>query len=156
VRKAKGNLSALRQKQAILLGVIGLALILFSVKIAARAYSAAQESLDLNGKPALLYIPDDHPCECAKKMIAEADYQIKNWSEPHRMEVQLIRINLGDYPDLEAKYDIFRASTLILLDAHGQVVHRQDYPMIGGKPMDLPEFEAKMEDFNTLNQENPP
>ena len=131
-------------------------MILLSVKLAIDSYHAAHVALDLNGKPALLYITNDHPCECAKKMIAEADYQVENWSVPYRMEVQLIRISFGNSPDLEAKYNVFRAPTLILLDAQGQVVHRQDYPLIGGKPMNLPEFEAEMMDLSTLEQENPP
>jgi len=31
------------------------------------------------------------------------------------------------------------------LDAQGQIIHRQDYPLIGGRPFDLPEFEFEME-----------
>jgi hypothetical protein len=154
--KITGILGTSKQKKALISGVIGLALILLGVKLAIDLYFSAHVALDLNGKPALLYVTDDHPCECAKRMIAEADFQIKNWSEPQRLEVQLIRVSLGDRLDLEEKYDVFRAPTLILLDAQGQVVYRQDYPFIGGKPIDLPEFEAKMVSLNILTLGNPP
>jgi len=151
-----GNLGSSRQKKAIIAGVVSLALILLGVKFALDTYYSVHVALELNGKPALLYITYEHPCECAKRMIAEADYQINNWSEPQRLNMQLFRVSLGDNPGLEAKFDVFRAPTLILLDARGQVVYRQDYPQIGGKPLDLPEFEARMVDMNTLTLGNPP
>ena len=142
-------MSTSRQKKAIISGVVGLALIILGGKLALDSYRAAHVALVLNGKPALLYITNDHPCECAKKLIAEADYQIKNWSAPDQMDLHLIQINLGKYRVLEAKYDVFRAPTLILLDARGKVYHRQDYPMIGGKPFDLHEFEARMAELSS-------
>jgi hypothetical protein len=142
-----GYLASSLQNKAMLLGVFGLALIILSVKLAFDLYASAQVEIDLNDKPALLYITDENPCDCAKRMIAEADYQIKNWSEPQRMEVPLIQISLGNHPDLEAKYDIFRAPTLILLDAREKIFHRQDYPLMGGRPFNLQEFEAKLEEL---------
>jgi hypothetical protein len=139
------NQTTTRQKKSVILGVLGLALVLLGGKFALDIYYSSQVTIDLNGKPALLFITDDHPCECAKKLIAEAEFQIEHWVAPDRMQVQLIQVYFGDQRGLERKYKIFRTPSLILLDSRGQIVHRQDYPLIGGKPFDLQEFESKME-----------
>jgi len=139
--------SSSKRKKIVAQVVIGLALIILSGKLAFDLYSSTQVEFDLNDKPALLFITDDKPCDCAKKTTAEADYQIKNWSAPNLLAVQLIQIYIGDHRELEAKYDVFRSPALILLDAQGKVVYRQDYPIIGGKPFDLQEFEIKMREL---------
>ncbi len=140
-----GNTTNSRKKNHVVFSVFGLALVLLGIKLAYELYYSSQATIDLNGKPALLFVTDDHPCECAKKLLAEADFQIEHWIEPDRMQVEIIPVYIGDQRGLEAKYQIIRAPALILLDAQGQVIHRQDYPLIGGKPFDLPEFESEME-----------
>src|SRR4030042_5356342 len=64
-----------KHRKIIAQGVIGLALIILSGKFVFDLYSSTQVKIDLNGKPALLFITDDQPCECAKKLITEADFQ---------------------------------------------------------------------------------
>ena len=44
--------------------------------------------------------------------------------------------------DLEAKYKVFRAPCLVLINSKDQVAWRQDYPLIEGEPFKLEELEA--------------
>jgi hypothetical protein len=89
--------------------------------------------LELDGKPALLFFNKSRGCECELFIYNNAESQMDEWDAP----VQVIRIDLDLRPDLARQYDAIRAPALVLLDAEGQVVWRQDEGLSDASPLDL-------------------
>ncbi|MBN1147980.1 MAG: thioredoxin family protein [Anaerolineales bacterium] len=131
-----------QQRKAIGLGFLGLLLIVLALKFMLQGAPAERQSLDLNGKPALLFFNIDEPCECMRKMVESADAQINRWPVEARSGIPVHRINFEEQPKLGGKYKVFRVPCLVLVDGDGQIVHRQDYPASEGWPLKLEEFEA--------------
>jgi hypothetical protein len=63
------------------------------------------------------------------------------WDAP----VQVIRIDLDRRPDLARQYQVIRAPTVILLDAAGQIVWRQDEGLSDEAPLDLIQAQSQVE-----------
>jgi hypothetical protein len=108
---------------------------------------AARSPLDLNGEPALLFFNNDRGCDCALVIYRRADAQIAAWPEEARHRVPLVPINLEQRPDLGGHYGILRAPTLLLLDAAGDEVWRQDEVMSDSHIFDLEAAEAQIATF---------
>jgi hypothetical protein len=103
--------------------------------------------LDLDGKPALLFFTLDDSCECMQELLESADIQIKSWPDTTRGGARVHRINIEQRQDLASQYKIFRVPSMILLDAEGEIFHRQDYQSIEDGPLQLEEFEAKIQEI---------
>jgi len=65
-----------------------------------------------------------------------------NWPIERQGGIPVMRIAMEQRKDLEAKYQVFRAPCLVLVDAQDQIAWRQDYPLIEGGPFRLEELEA--------------
>jgi len=130
-----------QQRKAIGLGFLGILVILLGLKFALQSAPTDSKSLELNGKPVLLYFNIDEPCECMQKLVESADSQINRWPEEARAGIPVHRINFDKQPELGSKFKVFRVPCLVLVDAQGQIVHRQDYPVSEGWPLNLEEFE---------------
>jgi len=76
------------------------------------------------------------------ELTQRAEVQMADWPVESRGDITMMRIAIDQRTDLEAKYDVFRAPCLVLLDANGNVVWRQDYPRIEGGPFELEELET--------------
>lgn len=59
--------------------------------------------------------------------------------------MQVIRIDFDQRPDLARQYEIIRAPALILLNANGQVVWRQDEGLSDESPLDLVQAKNQVE-----------
>jgi hypothetical protein len=129
-------------RRAIGYGFAGLALILLGIKFALNNAQNQEAAFAQNGTPALLFFNVAEPCACMRELVGRANTQIVLWPEERRGRVQLVRLNIGENHDLEAKYKVFRAPALVLLDAQGEIAWRQDYPLAEGGPFKLEELEA--------------
>jgi hypothetical protein len=102
---------------------------------------AAQQQ-DMGSKPFILFFTIEEPCECLVELTQRAEAQIASWSTERRDGVGVIRLAIDQRRDLEAKYKVFRAPCLVLVGADGEVLWRQDYPLVEGGPFRLEELEA--------------
>jgi hypothetical protein len=105
---------------------------------------ADRPPLELNGEPALLLFNYDRGCECVLVIYQRADAQIAAWPAVARQGVPIHRVNLEKRPDLGKQYGIYRAPTLLLLDADGREVRRQDQVITDELIFDLQRFETEI------------
>ena len=89
--------------------------------------------LELDREPALLFFNKTRGCECELFVYNNAEAQMNSWNAP----VRVIRIDLDRRPDLAQQYQVIRAPSLVLLNAEGQIVWRQDEGMSDESPLDL-------------------
>lgn len=59
--------------------------------------------------------------------------------------MHVIHIDLDLRPDLARQYEVIRAPSLVLLNAEGQVVWRQDEGLSDESPLDLEQVERQAE-----------
>jgi len=55
------------------------------------------------------------------ELTQRAEVQMADWPVESRGDITMMRIAIDQRTDLEAKYDVFRAPCLVLLDANGNV-----------------------------------
>jgi hypothetical protein len=131
-----------KKRKAILLGVLGLALILVGIKYIPVFLAAAGQQTEIMDKPVILFFNVDEPCECMVELTQRAEQQMANWPVERRGGIPVVRIPYDQLEGLQAKYSVFRAPCLVLVDEQDQVAWRQDYPLIEGGPFELEELEA--------------
>jgi hypothetical protein len=118
-------------------GILGV----LSIKGMQRGWFEDHPPLDLKDQPALLFFNNDDGCECVLYVYQNADAQIRAWTEAERSAIELHRIHLDDRIDLAKQFRVIRAPTLILIDAGGEVILRQDDVVSDDEPFDLDRFE---------------
>lgn len=131
-----------QKRKAAVLGLVGLILIVLGLKYLPAFLQAAGQQSEMSGKPVLLFFSVDEPCECMVEITQQAELQMANWPVKQQGNISVLRIAMEQRRDLEAKYKVFRAPCLVLVDAQDQVVWRQDYPLIEGGPLKLEELET--------------
>jgi len=131
-----------QQKRAIWMGLVGLILILLGIKVFLQYFTAEAVAVDSNGQPALIFFSLDDSCECMRQMIYAADFQIAHWSEEERRGIVVHRFDFDQNRQLANQYKVYRVPSLLLLDEKGQIISRQDDPILQNGPLDLHEFEA--------------
>ena len=104
-----------------------------------------QTPLELNGQPALVFFTLGHGCECQMTVIANAEAQIANWEVPGEIGLPVLRVDFSRRPDLARQYGVVRAPALVLLDAQGQVVWKQDVGLSDEAPLDLEQAKDQVE-----------
>ncbi len=82
-------------------------------------------------------------------LIQNAETQIENWPVSARAGVPIHRIDFEERDDLAGEYKIFRVPCLVLLDTAGEIVYRQDYPLLDGGPFKLSEFEERIRELES-------
>lgn len=112
-----------------------------SLKAVSEGWFAPRPPLDLDGKPALLFFNKARGCECELLVYNNANAQVDEWTAPLRV----IRIDMDRRPDLARDYNIIRAPALVLVNADGQVVWRQDEGLSDESPLDLNQAERQIE-----------
>lgn len=122
------------QRKAILFGFWGLVLLVLGTKFTISGGWLHPPALVMDGKPAMLFFSLDESCECMQELINGAEAQINDWPPSARAGFPVQRIDFEKRTDLAARYRIFRVPCLILLDPAGEIVHRQDYPIVNGGP----------------------
>lgn len=63
--------------------------------------------------------------------------------------VQLVQIDLDRRPDLGIHFGVIRAPTMLLLDATGKTIYKQDEVVTDNEPLDLKTFERKIMEMST-------
>jgi hypothetical protein len=138
-----------QKRKAIGIGLIGLILIVLGIKYMPFLLAFAGQQSSMNDKPVILFFNVDEPCECMVEMTQRAEQQMANWPVERRGGIPVMRIAMEERKDLEVKYRVFRAPCLVLVDAQGQIVWRQDYPLIEGGPFKLDELEAAITELRS-------
>lgn len=114
------------------------------LKSAQLGWFAPRPPLELDGKPVLLFFNKARGCECELFVYNNADAQIDVWTAP----LGIINIDMDHRPDLARQHGVFRAPTLVLLDAEGQVIWKQDEGLSDEAPLDLSQAEHQIEELN--------
>jgi hypothetical protein len=131
-----------QMKLSLRLGFVGLVLIVLGFKSLQVFLASVNPQVVANDQPVLLFFNVDDPCECMVELTQQAEQQMNQWQIERRNGVDVMRIIMDQRKDLEAQYKVFRAPCLVLIDAQGQIVWRQDYPRIEGGPFKLDELES--------------
>jgi hypothetical protein len=131
-----------QKRKAIWMSLIGLILIMLGIKYLPFLLAFAGQQSSMNDQPVILFFNVDEPCECMVELTQRAEQQMANWPVERQGGIPVMRIAMEQRKDLELRYSVFRAPCLVLVDAHNQIVWRQDYPMIEGGPFKLEELEA--------------
>jgi hypothetical protein len=131
-----------QKRKAILLGLLGLVLIIIGIKYLPYFLAVVGQQSEILDKPVILFFSMDDPCECMIDLTEGAEQQMANWPVEQRSGIPVVRIALHMRDDLQVKYMVFRAPSLVLINDQDQVAWRQDYPLIEGGPFDLAELEA--------------
>ena len=100
--------------------------------------------LELNDQPALLFFTLSDGCECQMVIIRRAATQVAFWELPEHLAINILRIDFDQRPYLVRYFHVARAPALVLLDAQGQVIWKQDVGLNDQKPLDLVEAEAQI------------
>jgi hypothetical protein len=125
----------------VLLGLAMLAVI--SAKAYRDGWLSPQPTLQ-PGNPGLVFFNGSRGCECELYVYANADRQVANWSEAQRGGLPFIWLSIHAPGELKNKYKVIRAPTLLLVDATGNVVMRQDNVVSDEEPLDLAAFEKEI------------
>ena len=138
-----------QKRKAILFGILGLVLIIIGIKYLPYFLAVAGQQSEIMDKPVILFFSMDEPCECMVDLIEGAETQMANWPAEQQSGIPVVRIALHMRDDLEVKYMVFRAPSLVLINDQDQVAWWQDYPLIEGGPFDLAELEAAIAALGT-------
>jgi hypothetical protein len=131
-----------QQRKAGWMAFLGLLFIALGAKYLPDMLAMAAQQQDMSSKPFILFFNVEDPCECMVELTQQAETQIANWPVEQRGGIAVLHIAIDERRDLEAKYKVFRAPCLVLVSAEGEVLWRQDYPLVEGGPFKLEELEA--------------
>jgi len=101
--------------------------------------------LPLDGKTALILFMLGRGCECQISVVHSAEAQLAAWKVPDETDVPVLRVDFSRRPDLVRQYGVARAPALVLLDAQGQVVWKQDVGLSDEAPLDLVLAQSQVE-----------
>ena len=126
---------------SLFLGALALTLGLKAVQL---GWLYPKPPLELNGQPTVLvFIRFDGACECVRFVNDNALAQVTNWPPASRGGIPLLIIDIERRSDLAKKFKVIRASSMLLLDANGEIVWRQDEVISDELPLNLPAVEAQ-------------
>jgi hypothetical protein len=103
--------------------------------------------LALNDQPALVFFTLGRGCECQMAVIRGAEAQLATWPLLERGTIPLLRVDFNRRPDLVKQYNVARSPALVLLDAQGQVVWKQDLGLSDEAPLDLLQAQNQIEEL---------
>lgn len=132
---------AKRNRKVFIYAFLGALSILAAIKVAVQYWPTSSALPIEPGRPTLLFVTMREPCVCMRQLIGRANTQIVMWPKERQGNVKIIYLDFGVDPSLEARYKIFRAPALVLLDGQEKIIWRQDYPLIEGEPFELEELE---------------
>lgn len=112
-----------------------------SLKAVTEGWFAARAPLPLNGQPALVFFTLSKGCECQMTIIRAAEAQLADWVSP----IPLHRVDFDRRHDLAEQFHVVRAPALVLINAEGQIVWKQDEGLSDESPLDLNQAERQIE-----------
>lgn len=143
------NLKNRYSRMLFIIFVLGVLIVLY-LKGIHEDWFSPREQLVLEGKPVLLFFNRYKGCECELVVYEAAELQIENWTEENRRGIEVMIFNLDRREDLKKQFGIVRAPTLILLNADGDIILKQDEGILDTEPLNLPLFEEKI--LEVLNE----
>jgi len=111
------------------------------LKAASEGWFGALAPLPLNGQPALVFFTLSKGCDCQMTVVRAADAQLADWVSP----LPLHRVDFDRRRDLAEQFHVFRAPALVLMNAEGQVIWKQDEGLSDESPFDLNQVERQIE-----------
>jgi hypothetical protein len=121
-------------------------LIILLAKASSEGWLRAQPTIELGSAPTLIFFNGDKGCECELLVYRNASEQMAAWNEVDRGGLAVVQVSIHVQGDLKRKYKVIRAPTLLLLDAEGEIILRQDNVVSDEEPLDLASFEAQIKD----------
>lgn len=118
-----------------------------ALKALQEGWFIAESPPELPAQPVLLLFNRYRGCECALDVYEAAEWQVMGWSETARLAVPVVVVNLDRQKELGRQYNVHRAPALLLLDAAGNVVYRQNEVISDDLPLDLETFEQKIREM---------
>ncbi|MBU0511203.1 MAG: hypothetical protein KKD28_09185 [Chloroflexi bacterium] len=123
----------------------GAVLLVLGLKAQQLGWLQPRPSLELNGQLAVLIFVKIHGvCECEQFVNGNARSQVANWPTETRYGLPLHQIDIEQRPDLAERYKVIRAPSMLLLDASGEIVWRQDDVISDGLPLDIEKIEVQI------------
>ncbi|GAB4489447.1 MAG: hypothetical protein Fur0016_06550 [Anaerolineales bacterium] len=113
----------------------------FGLKAASEGWFAARAPLPLNGQPALVFFTLSKGCDCQMTVVRAAEAQLADWVSP----LPLHRVDFDRRRDLAEQFHVARAPALVLVNAEGQVVWKQDEGVSNESPLNLEQAEIQVE-----------
>jgi len=129
----------------ILLGVVVMAML--AIKSFNDGWFEPQTSLELKSQPALVFFTLGRGCECQMLVIRNAETQLAAWPVAMEEQISILRVDFSRRPDLVSQYNVARAPALVLLDAAGEVVWKQDLGLSDEAPLDLIQAQSMVEEL---------
>jgi hypothetical protein len=127
------------------IGFIGSVLLILGVKAWQVGWLRPKTSLELNGQPTVLvFVKYRYVCECEGYVNGNARSQVVNWPMDALGGVPLHLIDIEQRTDLVKRYKVIRAPSMLLLNADGEIVWRQDDVISDELPLDLSAAEAQI------------
>ena len=114
------------------------------IKAVQQGWFLPRPQLALKGHPALLFFTLSDGCECQMTIIRRAATQVAFWELPEYLQINIIYIDFELQPRIARYYDVARAPALVLVDAEGEQIWKQDVGVSDVKPLDLDEAEAQI------------
>ena len=144
LRKTPFPVLQIGRRTVLLVVWLSLVGVILGIKAVSMGWFTHRQPLNLNGQPALVFFTLGRGCECQMTVIANAEAQIAAWDVPGEAGLPVLRVDFSRRPDLVRQYGVARAPALVLLDAQGQVVWKQDVGLSDEAPLDLATCQARM------------
>jgi len=129
----------------ILFGTVVMAVV--AIKSFNDGWFEPQTPLALNDQPALVFFTLGRGCECQMLVIRNAETQLAAWPVAMEEQISILRVDFSRRPDLVSQYNVARAPALVLLDAAGEVVWKQDLGLSDEAPLDLIQAQSMVEEL---------
>ena len=133
-----------RRRAGILIIFGSVVLALLVIKSFNDGWFEPQTPLALNDQPALVFFTLGRGCECQMIVIRNAEAQLAAWPLLEQETIPLLRVDFSRRPDLVKQYNVALSPALVLLDAQGQVVWKQDLGLSDEAPLDLAAAESQV------------
>lgn len=111
------------------------------LKAVSEGWFAVREPLPINGQPALVFFTLSKGCECQMTVVRAAEAQLAEWDSP----LPLLRVDFDRRRDLAKQFGVVRAPALVLVNAEGQAVWKQDEGLSDESPLNLEQAEIQAE-----------
>lgn len=146
---ARASASKKRRQTTALVVFGALVAVLGLVKAFNEGWFEPRTPLELNGQPALVFFTLRRGCDCQMNVVRAAEAQLNAWDGPAEAGIPVLSVDFSRRPDLSEQYGVIRAPALVLLDAQGQVVWKQDLGLSDEAPLDLAAAESQIYQMGT-------
>jgi hypothetical protein len=133
------------QHHSTLIAISLVVLIILLAKASSEGWLRAKPTIELGSAPTLIFFNGDKGCECELLVYRNASEQMAAWNEVDRGGLPVVQASIHMQGGLKRKYKVIRAPTLLLLDAAGEIILRQDNVVSDDEPLDLTEFEIQIQ-----------